>query len=125
MCFKVKNFVDKREILQANSVLKNHENEVKSKVFMTPDLTQKQRATFFKLREELRYRKNVLNQTNLKISKGRIVSSGNDRDTTQPSEEGFGSQTGTREFLNRTFVNKNLAGGKEGPPRGERPFPGN
>ena len=60
--FKVKDFEDKRVILQANSVLKNHENEVKSKVCMTPDLTPKQREKSFKLREELRYRKVVLNQ---------------------------------------------------------------
>ena len=84
---------------------------------MTPDLTQKQREKSFKLREELRYRKNVLSETNLKISRGRIVSSTNDRDSTRPSEDGF------REFRDRTFVNRNLAGGRGGPPRGERsPF---
>ena len=113
--FKVKTFESKREILQANSVLKDHEDEEKRKIFNTPDLTQKQREKSFKLREELRYRKNVLSETNLKISRGRIVSSTNDRDSTRPSEDGL------REFRDRTFVNRNLAGGRGGPPRGERP----
>ena len=120
--FKVKAFESKREILQANSVLKNLNDEVKKKIFMTPDLTRKQREKSFKLREELRYRKNVMNETNLKISKGRIVNSGQGqgKDSTRPSEDGSGSRTAYR---HRTFVNSSIAGGsREGLSQNGRPF---
>ena len=108
--FKVRQFESKLEILQANSVLKNHDEEEKKKIFMTPDLTQKQREQSFRLREELRYRKNVLGHTNLKISKGRIVSSVHGRDSTWPTEDGYDGRTFDREYRNRTFVNRNRLG---------------
>ena len=72
--FKVGKFEDKRVILQANSELKNSSNENVKKIFITPDQTRRQREESFKLREELRYRKRVKNEKNLKISRGRIVS---------------------------------------------------
>ena len=120
--FKVRQFESKREILQANSVLKNHNEEEKKKIFMTPDLTQKQREQSFRLREELRYRKNVLGHTNLKISKGRIVSSVHGRDSTWPTEDGYDGRTFDREYRNRTFVNRNIAGGGGRASQTEPPF---
>ena len=60
---------------------------------MSPDLTRKQREKSFKLQEELCYRKNVMNETNLKISKGRIVNSGQGKDSTRLIEDGPGSGT--------------------------------
>ena len=120
--FKVRTFESKREILQANAVLKNHENEEKKKIFMTPDLTKKQREKSFKLREEVRYRKNVLNQSNWKISKGRIVSTTNENNSTRPSEDGSWGRKETGEFRNRTFVNSNIAGGRGGPSQSGQPF---
>ena len=100
--FKVQQFESKREILQANFVFKNHDEEEKKKIFMTPDLTQKQREQSFRLREELRYRKNVLGHTNLKMSKGRIVSSVHGRDSIWPTEDGYDGRTFGREYRNRT-----------------------
>lgn len=70
----VNSFDDKRQILLANSVVKNPSEENKRKVFCTPDLTFKQREESAKLREELRYRRTILHEQNIKINKGRIVS---------------------------------------------------
>lgn len=119
--FKVRTFENKRHILQGNSVLKNHDDVNKSKIFITPDLTQKQREESFKLREELRYKKFVLKEKNLKISRGRIVSTDADRNinSTRPSEvEASSGRPGS--IRPRTFVNKGMAV-REGPP-GVRPF---
>lgn len=120
--FQVKKFEDKRQILEANALLKNHSDEMKKKIFMTPDLTQKQRNKSSKLREELRYRKNVLNQT--KISKGKIMSTVSTSNETQPSEDVISSQlNAVREFPGRTFANRNIMGVAGSPPCFEQPFP--
>lgn len=47
--FRVKSFDDKRQILQRNTALKNHLDETKRKIYVTPDLTKKQRDDSFKL----------------------------------------------------------------------------
>ena len=119
--FKVRTFENKRHILQGNSVLKNHDDQNKSKIFITPDLTQKQREESFKLREELRYKKFVLKEKNLKISRGRIVSTDADRNinSTRPSK--VKASSGRPSSIRpRTFINKGMAV-REGPP-GVRPF---
>ena len=123
--FKVRTFENKQHILQGNSVLKNHDDQNKSKIFITPDLTQKQREESFKLREELRYKKFVLKEKNLKISRGRIVSTDADRNinSTRPSERPSEVEANSgrpSSIRPRTFVNKGMAV-REGPP-GVRPF---
>ena len=47
--FKVGKFEDKRLILQANSELKNSEDENLNNIFVTPDQTRRQREESFKL----------------------------------------------------------------------------
>ena len=85
--FKVDKFEDKRLILQANAELKNSDDNNLSKIFVTPDQTRRQREESFKLREELRYRKLVGKEKNLKISRGRIVTvTVPDNNSTTPTE---------------------------------------
>ena len=121
--FKVWKFEDKRVILQANSELKNSSDENVKKIFITPDQTRRQREESFKLREELRYRKRVKNEKNLKISRGRIVSVEQSNDTdTETSNNGRG-YTGTRVFNSRTFTGGSGAAVNTGP-SGFRPSQG-
>ena len=69
----VKDFAAKRNILKANTHLRESKDDIFSKIYFTPDLTKNQREEAFKLRQLKRYRTNVLHEKNLKISKGKIV----------------------------------------------------
>ena len=125
--FKVAKFEDKRLILQANSELKTSKDENLKQIFITPDQTRRQREESFKLREELRYRKLVGKEKNLKISRGRIVTVGNPNSTAEESaaetSTGGSNYAGTRIFNSRTFMGGTGASAKSGPP-GFRPFRG-
>ena len=68
--FSVENFEGKRKVLDASRRLKNHEKY--SSIFLTPDLTPKQRKQAFELREEKRMRERN-GESGLMIRKGRIV----------------------------------------------------
>ena len=63
----------KRELPKASMSLREEDDEIFSNIYFTSDLTKCQRAEAFKLREERRYRINELPESNLKISRGRIV----------------------------------------------------
>lgn len=124
--FKVSKFEDKRLILQANSELKNSGDENLSNIFVTPDQTRRQREESFRLREELRYRKRVGGEKNLKISRGRIVTvqDQSSTDSAAPMERPTSSgYAGTRVFNSRTFTGGTGASMKAGP-QGFRPFRG-
>ena len=71
--FSVRSFQVKRELLKASMSLRETNDEIFSNIYFTPDLTKCQRAEAFKLREERRYRTNELYESNLKISRGRII----------------------------------------------------
>ena len=71
--FLVRSFQVKRELLKASMSLRETSDEMFSNIYFTPDLTKCQRAEAFKLREERRYRTNELYESNLKISRGRII----------------------------------------------------
>lgn len=105
--FKVTKFEDKRQILMGNSELKNSKNDNVNKIFLTPDLTKKQREDSFKLREELRYRKFVQNEKNIKISRGRIVSINNPNSS---SPANVPSSSGARFNGSRVFNSRALSG---------------
>ena len=69
----VKDFSAKRNILKANTYLRQSKDEIFSKIYFTPDLTKNQREEAFKLRQMKRYITNVLQEKDLKISRGKIV----------------------------------------------------
>ena len=69
----VKDFFAKRNVLKANTYLRESKDEIFSKIYFTPDLTINQGEEAFKLRQMKRYRTNVLHEKNLKISRGKIV----------------------------------------------------
>lgn len=115
--FKVQNFEDKRKILQGNTQLKRNADEKISKIYLTPDLTKKQREDSFKLREELRYRSRVLEEKNLRISRGRIVTVGD----TDSNSSSWNRYKGPRVFNSRTIGGSGPSVEREGPP-GVRPF---
>ena len=69
----VKDFAAKRNILKANTYLREIKDDIFSKIYFTPDLTKNQREEAFKLRQLKRYRTNVQLKKNLKISRGKIV----------------------------------------------------
>ena len=71
--FTVKTFESKRSIMKANTYLRQSKDEIFRNIYFTPDLTKKQREEAFKLRENKRYRTNILHEKNLKISRGKIV----------------------------------------------------
>ena len=71
--FSVRSFQVKRELLKASMSLREEDDEIFSNIYFTPDLTKCQGDEAFKLREERRYRINVLHESNLKISRGQIV----------------------------------------------------
>ena len=73
MRITVKDFSAKRNILKANTCLRESKDEIFSKIYFTPDLTKNQREEAYKLRQLKRYRTNVLHEKNLKISRGQIV----------------------------------------------------
>ena len=115
--FRVQSFDIKRQILQGNAALKTHAIESKRKVFVTPDLTRKQREESYKLREELRYRKFVMHESNLKISRGRIVSTTNPPRTNDPQEPVTGANsTNFPVHRPRTFRSTTVNVGRESPP---------
>ncbi|WAR24921.1 hypothetical protein MAR_038590 [Mya arenaria] len=66
----VENFEGKRKVLDAYRRLKNHEKY--NSIFLTPDLTPKQRKQAFELREERRMRERN-GESGLMIRNGRIV----------------------------------------------------
>lgn len=115
--FKVQNFEDKRKILQSNTQLKRNADEKISKIYITPDLTKKQREDSFKLREELRYRSRVLEEKNLRISRGRIVTTGG----TDGNSSNWNRYKGPRVFNSRTIGGSSPSVEREDPP-GVRPF---
>lgn len=63
----------KRQLIKAGMALRKSEDDLFSNIYLTPDLTKKQREESFKLREQKRYRMNELNETGLTIRHGRIV----------------------------------------------------
>ena len=71
--FSVRSFQVKRELLKASMSLRETNDEMFSNIYFTPDLTKCQRAEAFKLREERHCRTNELYESNLKISRGRII----------------------------------------------------
>lgn len=83
--FTVKDFSAKRNILKANTYLRESKDEIFSVIYFTPDLTKKQREEAFELRQMKRYRTNVLHEKNLKISRGKIVQVS---DPENPEDEG-------------------------------------
>ena len=72
MRFTVNLFDHKRQILKANSLLRNSEDDIFSNVYFTPDLTKNQRKAAYELRVERRSRE-AKGESNLKINKGKIV----------------------------------------------------
>ena len=119
LMFSVDAFEVKREILKGNAKLKQHQDEMKKKVFITPDLTKKQRDEAFKLREELRYRRNVLHEQNIKISNGRIVTIG-DNDShasSQTSGQSRHKDYGGHSNVNRSRTFTNSSTGSRIPTR--------
>ena len=70
--FTVDLFDHKRQILKANTLLRNGEEDIFSNIYFTPDLTKNQRKQAYELRSERRSREQN-GETNLKISKGKIV----------------------------------------------------
>jgi len=68
--FTVRNFEDKRRVLDSARMLRNHEQF--SHVYITPDLTKGQRVAAFNLREEKRQRERN-GERGLVIRKGRIT----------------------------------------------------
>ena len=71
--FSVRSFQVKRELLKASMSLRETNDEMFSNIYFIRDLTKCQRAEAFKRREERRYRTNELYESNLKISRGRII----------------------------------------------------
>ena len=70
--FTVEMFDHKRQILKANSLLRSCTDNIFNNIYFTPDLTKNQRKQAFELRSERRKREEK-GETNLKISKGKIV----------------------------------------------------
>ena len=70
--FTVDVFDQKRQILKANSLLRNCENDIFNNIYFTPDLTKIQRKRAFDLRAERRLREEQ-GERNLKISRGKII----------------------------------------------------
>ena len=56
MRFTVDLFDHKRQILKANSLLRNCEEDIFSNIYFTPDLTKNQRKQAYELRSERRSR---------------------------------------------------------------------
>ena len=80
----------KRQLLKASMALRKSEDDLFSNIYLTPDLTQKQREEAFKLREQKRYRMNELNESGLIIRRGKIVKiSDNKGSTVASSAEGL------------------------------------
>ena len=71
--FTVNNFEMKGKLLKASMNLRKSENDIFNNIYFTPDLTKRQREEAFQLREQRRYRMKTLNETNLKIIRGKIV----------------------------------------------------
>ena len=84
--------------------------------FGTPE-SKKQREDSFKLREELRYRSRVLEEKNLRISRGRIVTTGG----TDRNSSNWNRYKGPRVFNSRTIGGSSPSVEREDPP-GVRPF---
>ena len=80
-------------------------------------MTKKQREDSFKLREELRYRSRVLEEKNLRISRGRIVTTGG----TDGNSSNWNRYKGPRVFNSRTIGGGSPSVEREDPP-GVRPF---
>ena len=70
--FTVDLFDYKRHTLKAHSILRSCEYTIFSNIYFTPDLTKNQRRKAYELRLEKRTREKK-GETNLKISKGKIV----------------------------------------------------
>ena len=70
--FTLEMFDHKRQILKANSLLRSCTDVIFNNIYFTPDLTKNQRKQAFELRSERRKREEK-GETNLKISKGKIV----------------------------------------------------
>lgn len=68
--FTVSNLEMERQLLKASMALRKSEDDLFSNIYLTPDLTQKQREEAFKLREQKRYRLNELNESGLIIRRG-------------------------------------------------------
>ena len=58
----VKDFSAKRNILKANTYLRQSKDEIFSKIYFTPDLTKNQRKEALKLRQMKRYGTSVLQE---------------------------------------------------------------
>ena len=70
--FSVDLFDHKRQILKANSLLRNCVDDIYSNIYFTRDLTKNQRKRAFDLRSE-RHSREDKGEKNLKISRGKIV----------------------------------------------------
>lgn len=70
--FKVKDMEGKNIILRAGKYMRNSENESIKNMYITPDLTKKQRDEAYKLRQEKKQRIEA-GEENLRIVRGKIV----------------------------------------------------
>lgn len=98
--FSVETFESKQQILKGNAKLRMHENLEKQSVYISPDLTKRQQKEAYDLRVELRYRKNVLKEKNLKISNGKIVQTDSTRESRFEDRNRRDGEHGSRTFTN-------------------------
>ena len=82
--FTVDIFDHKRQILKANSLLRDSDDLIFNNIYFTPDLTKIQRQKAYDLRVERRQRE-LAGERNLKISRGKIVVATDGRGTAESS----------------------------------------
>ena len=82
--FTVEIFDHKRQILKANSLLRNSDDLIFNNIYFTPDLTKIQRQKAYDLRVERRQRE-LAWERNLIISRGEIVVTTDGRGTAESS----------------------------------------
>ena len=82
--FTVDTFDHKRQILKANSLLRNSDDLIFNNIYFTLDLTKIQRQKAYDLKVERRQKESA-GERNLKISRGKLVVTTDGRGTAESS----------------------------------------